>query len=446
MIGWWLTSAFAGSLDAEVGLDSLYAGPEADVSGGEVGLRVRGELLEADDRLVVGVDYRGREPLFGSALTPQPLRLLYRLDAAWDTDDVELGLGRFVAPAVVGLRMAGARARLNLGDAWVLVYGGRRGITASRRALPLDAFLPAAGAQVGRTSQAWRGELLGTFSGDRVFLGVPGAEQQEDVLGGSGLARASITAIEGVSFGGQVSAARNATYAVAPVAGTYEISVDALSLYDVFGWVALRPSPGLRVDVDALHQRAELARTAAPVEVPLVDPSFSDLRVRGAVGDPRRFWIRPDARLRLRDGRTELRYGGGADAHDLGLVGPFVRGRLWLEDVIGDVPDDVGAIDRLLWTASGGWERGAVQLEGGASFVDRAAGPVSGRTVDPNDPGTPLSSEDLSPFALEAQNVAFVRGFAVSRRFFLGVDVEANVQGGELRSMFQVGVLPEATW
>ena len=248
MIGWLVSTALAGSLEGEVAGDTLYAGPEADISGAELGLRVRGELLEADDRLVIGLDYRGREPLMGPAQTV-PLRLLYRGDVAWETEQVEVAAGRFVAPAVVWLPMDGARATLRLGDAWVTAYGGRRGITASRRPLPLDAFLPAAGLQVGRATERYRAELIGTYSGDRIFLGVPGAEITEDIDGASGLARASVTPSDTVSFGAQGSAARNATYAVGPGAGELVVSIEAMSLYNALGWVALRQSRGGRFAV-----------------------------------------------------------------------------------------------------------------------------------------------------------------------------------------------------
>ena len=181
--------------------------------------------------------------------------------------------------------------------------------------------------------------------------------------------------------------------------------------------------------------------------VAIVDPTFTDLRARGAVGASAASggWVRPDLRIRLRPGRTEVRVGGGADAYL--ASGPFARGRIWLEDILapGD-RDDVATIDRILWQAGAGYERGAIQVEAGASFMDRAAAPVSSRSADPTNASVPLSSDDLAPFALEAQNVAYLRGFLASRRGFVGLDLEANVVQGEVRAFVQVGLLGDASW
>lgn len=456
----WLAVALAGSLQGEVALDTLTAGSRSVevASGGQerlsatdVGLRLRGELFEADDRLVIGLDYRGREPVAGT-FPNAPTRLLVRADVAWRAEAAEVALGRFTAPSAIWVTLDGARGTLWLQESWLTAFAGRRAIGTSRDVVPLDSFLPVTGLSAGRAVEAYRAEILATLAGDRILLGTPadegpGAQITEDVLGGSAAARLAITSLERWSFGGELSAANNATYAVGPAEGQLEATIQALSLYDAFAWGAWRPSRGVRLDLDVLHQRALLARGATPVDVPVVDPNFSDLRLRGALGRPDRGWIRPDLRVRLRSGRTEVRGGGGIDAYASEGPGPFLRSRLWLEDVIaGGSGDDVAVGDRVLWQLGGGWEQEQVQIEVGASFVDRSAAPVSSRAADPANPGQPLSSEDLAPFTLEAQNVGFIRAFASGRRLFAGLDVEGNLEDRELRAFVQVGVLGAASW
>ena len=61
----------------------------------------------------------------------------------------------------------------------------------------------------------------------------------------------------------------------------------------------------------------------------------------------------------------------------------------------------------------------------------------------------PADPRDFSPFTLEAQRIAFVRGFASWRRYFGGVDVEANLEdfrAREIRVMVQLGAVLEARW
>ncbi len=137
-----------------------------------------------------------------------------------------------------------------------------------------------------------------------------------------------------------------------------------------------------------------------------------------------------------------------ADIDDLGIEGLFTRAMLQIDDVFADDgAQDVGAVDRLLWRASAGYSRGGIDLEAGASFIDRASGPVTGRSVSPVDPGVPGSSTDLSPFVLQAQNIVFARAFASSRQWFIGGDLEANVEDvPEIRAFLQVGALMESRW
>lgn len=460
MIGLLLcTAAWGGELEGQVALDTLHAstsstepgsGPSEGLSATELGMRLRGELLELDDRLEVGVDYRGREPL-PSEFSNSSRRLLYRLDAAYELveDRVTVGLGRFTAPSALFLIVDGGRVEVALDEqTTLLAYGGRRGISTGLITLPADVMLPAAGLALLRRTERYGAEVVGGIAGDQVQLGTDTSPATDEVLSASALGRLWWRVSETTDVGGQGSAAQQATYVLGSVADDPEITVEALDLYRASVWTAWRPVEVVRVQGDAIHQEATVNR-AAFEDLELVDPSFTDLRLRPMVRPLDVGWLRADGRLRLRPDRTELRYGGGLDLDNVGVDGLFARGLLQIDDILRDdsAANDVGAVDRLLWRASAGYSKGGLDLEAGASFIDRAAGPVSGRAASPTDPSVPGSSSDLNPFVLEAQNVVFARGFLSTRQWFVGTDLEVNVEDvPEIRAYVQLGALTEARW
>lgn len=460
MIAWILSSAVAGEMEGEVAVDALHAtstsdvpisGPQASLSATELGLRVRGTVEQG--RFLFALDYQGREPIGG--LFPNTAhRLLYRAEvvATVVEDHLEVGVGRFVAPSVVFTAVDGARVVAKPGDALRFeVFGGRRGITSARSDLGFDTFLPAVGGSAGYTVERGSFELRGAWARDQIRLGTLGSPYTVSLDGAdeygafNGQARTWLRPSDTLLFGAAGTLAQRATYVLGPVDVDPVIEVQALDLFQALGWASFRPSDAVRVEADVLRQSATLSAaevdTDPPGDIPtLVDPTFTDLRVRAALRPADLGWIRPDVRLRLRDARTELRYGTGLEADRLGVPGLFVRGRVFVDDILASAPDDLGAVDRLLWSASGGYSKGALELEAGASFVDRALAPVSARSLSATE------SDDLSPFVLEAQNVLFGRAFWTNRRFFGGADVEVSVEDPEVRGFLQLGVLTEARW
>lgn len=455
MIAWLLClPVFGGEFEGELAVDALHAtstsdqpnsGPQPAFSATELGLRLRGTLEEG--RFLGALDYQGREPL-GGLFPTTAHRLVYRAEvvATLVRDGLQVGVGRFVAPSVVFLPVDGVRVIATPRSALRFeLFGGRRGITSARSNLGFDSFLPAVGGTAAWTADAGQIELRGAWARDRVVLGTQAFPYTDDYAALNGQVRGWVRPVPALTLGAAGTLAERATYTLAPLGLDPVLQVQALDLFQALGWASLRPSDDVRIDADALHQAATLSAAEVdadpPGEVPtFVDPTFTDVRARGAVRTADLAWLRPDVRLRLRDARTELRYGAGVDLDRLGIPGPFVRGRLFVDDILASAPDDVGAVDRLLWSASGGYSRGAIEVEAGASFVDRALAPVSARSL-----GATVS-EDLSPFVLEAQNVVFGRAFWTNRRFFGGADVEVSVHDPEIRGFVQLGVLTEAGW
>lgn len=454
---WLVATALAGQAEGELALDLLHAtstsdlpssGPQESLSATELGTRLRGTAEQG--RFQLALDYQGREAVAGQFPTT-PYRLFYRAEvmATVAEDRLVVGVGRFVAPSVAFLAVDGARGVWTPSDvARIELFAGRRGITGARSNLGFDTWLPAVGG-----AASWRGgraslDGMASFAGDQASYGTEGVVPGDPVETTTGtwtsLAVTGGATVEPVDdalvLGARGTFSQGASWWLTPTASSPELVVTAVDLYQALGFLRYRVSDDARLDLDVISQQA-----AVPISVDeLQDPTFTDLRARFAGRLLDVAWLRPDVRLRLRQDRTELRTGLAADIDHLVVPGPFLRARAWFDDIFMDgTADDVQAVDRLLWSASAGWSRGGFDVEAGASFVDRAAGPVSGRSP------SLTTSQDLSPFVLEAQNIVFLRSFvATSARWFGGADLEANVQSGspEVRAFLQVGVLGDTSW
>jgi hypothetical protein len=473
----WAVAAQAGDeergrWDAEVALDVLHAGstseapssgPTPGLSATELGMRVLGSVESG--AVEAAVDYQGREAVAGTFQTV-PFRLFYRAEVVGTLarDRVELAAGRFVAPSVVFLPVDGARVAWRPSEhASVQLFGGRRGVSTARRSLEPGTLLPAVGGAGAWLGDRGSAEVLLSFAGDEALLpGVdPEAADTVDTWNAlAGTVRAQVEPVDdAVLVGATATVTQRASFVFLPTAGSAQVTAQALDLFQGLGYLRWRPSRAARVDLDLLRQEAALDFGGADTDpeapgvqlpggfdVTLVDPTFTDVRARAALAAGEHVWLRPDARLRLRPGRTELRYGVGADLADLVLDGPFVRARAWLEDIgMGGLEDDVGAIDRVYWSGSGGWSSGPLEAELGASRTDRALAPVSARTT------AATTSDDLSPFVLAAQDVGFARLFVTDRSrwggWFAGLDAEMNLTAEpEVRAFVQVGLLGDGSW
>jgi hypothetical protein len=460
-----------GRWDGEVALDVLHATSEAAVPAGgptpglsatELGMRLRGTVETGS--VVAALDYQGREAVGGTFQTT-PLRLFYRAEVVGTVagDHLDLAAGRFVAPSVNFLAVDGGRLAWRPSDhVTVQVFGGRRGVSTTMSSLGFDTVLPAVGGGAALRGDDGAAEVQVSYAGDQAALpsGDPEAPIEDTWNALAASLRGHVEALEdSLLVGANATVSQRASFVFLPTPGSAQVTAQALDLFQGFGYVRWRPADAVRVDFDLLRQEANLefagvdsdpdapgVQLPGGVDVTVIDPTFTDARARGAVALGDHGWLRPDLRLRLRTGRTEFRYGLGADLTDLVTEGPFVRARFWLEDIMqGGEADDVGAVDRLLWSGSGGWSSGPLEAELGASRMDRAAAPVSGRTEGRT------TSEDLGPFVLEAQDVGFARVFVTDRsRFggwFGGLDAEMNLTAEpEVRAFVQIGVLGDGSW
>lgn len=455
---WWLTlsGALAGSLDAEVAVDVFHSASASDeplsgtdlVSGTtDMGARLRGELDELDDRLHAEVDYRGRQPLAGLA----PNRPLHLLTEAWvgydlAPDRLTLAVGRQVADSYVWLPFDGLTATVHLDDATsVSAFGGRRAISSSRA--NVGGLLPAAGLSLRRATERYRFDAMASYDTDRYVVGTAQAALEQDLGALSAMARTSLELAEPLWVGGQVAFAQRATYVLGTNRADTAVELDVVGFRNAIAWASWRPVDALRLDYDLHAQQVGFAYggDGAPDES-VVDPTFVDNRVR-LTGSHELGVARADARLRLRPDRQERRIGGQLDANQLGLPGAFLRGRAFVDDIVDADPahDDRAGSDRMLWSVSGGYDRNGLSVEAGASFVERAAVPVSGRVGNTVGAGA-IQSDDLSPFVLEADRIAFLRAFLAGRHGFVGADLERQLGDAEWRAFVQIGTFLDRTW
>ncbi|MEZ4320642.1 MAG: hypothetical protein R3F61_24380, partial [Myxococcota bacterium] len=331
------------------------------------------------------------------------------------------------------------------------LFGGRRAITTGRQTLGYDTFLPAVGGFFGLQRDRFGADATVAWSQDLLRIGASTEAIEETAGGLSAVVRANARPVDTVSFGGQVAAHQQAKYLLGPTWSEATVEVQALGLFNALAWVSLKPTDWLRVDVDGIHQNVAVY-AAGTIEggervEDLQEPRFTDARLRVRLGPPKIGWLRPEIRYRVRPDRTELRTGVRLDVNDLGVPGLYTTFLGMVDNISGeDQKQDVGSRDRTMGSAAVGFHDFGLDARVGASYVERAAAPVSGRRVDPANPGLPTTSDDLQPFTLEADPILFARAFYSGRRWFGGVDFEKHLSEPEVRALLQVGILTEVGW
>lgn len=466
-------AALAGRLDGQVGLDLLSAtskaegpgtGPSENLSAHELGIRVKARFQELDDRLRIDVDYAGREPIAGTYRNTAR-RLLYEAQVSYQVvpERLTVGFGRFAAQAPTFLLVDGLNVTYTSKAISAGLFGGRRGVSSSLGNLGVKDWLPAVGGWFGVHVQRVQAQATLVYQTDRVRVASAGNGRwlEDDVGGLQAQVRVSAQPVDALDVGGSVSFIQAATYRLGPTWAEAELEAAALGLFNAWAWANVKPTHWLRIELDGGHQAVQTFRVGT-VDGEGVDdddvvqrPRFTDARLGLRVGAPKYFWVRPMLRYRLRPSgaglkegtRTELRAGLQLDVHHVGIPGPYFRGALAFDDVGGSsADDDIGFLDRTYGRAALGFRKAGFDGSLGASYVQRAALPVSGRRASQANAGIPDSSEDLQPFTLEADPILFGRLFYSGRRFFGGADVEKHLTEPEVRVFLQLGVVAGVGW
>ncbi len=450
-----------GRIDTELVFDFIRAeavnsrardGRPTRTGAQDLGMRLRVDTRH--ERWSARIDYRGREAIAGDVRNSS-LRLLYaaHLDYQVVPDRLALGVGRFLAPSAVLLPVDAVRARWQVGDLELSAFGGRRAILTSRRNVDLANFLPAGGLTLGWRNRWARARALVSYSADQAILVSARRERTKTFHAWNGRLDVWLRPIPTLSLLGRLAVAERARYTIGPSFDRVDLELGSLDLSSGGARIDWRPREHLRLRYGVHTQRAGVfrvgfVRDAASANVsrdPPDEPRFTDHRIGIAWRAFDRGWLRSDIRVRLRPDREEQRFGIGLDLDELGFGGLELRSRYYYDRIDpGSRDGNRFASDRQFFSGSIAYRGRALDLEVGASRLERNASPYSGRRADPREPDSP---EDLSLFTLESETIGFLRLFYLHGVHFSGVDVEIDLDDPrEIRFFMQFGARWRQRW
>jgi hypothetical protein len=448
----------AGSVDGQADVDVFHAnsinvgagaGAPALVTAQELGLHLRFGLNELDDALRVRLHYDGREPLPGD-IANSPLRALYEASVSFEIweDTVDTKIGRFLVPGPVFLPVDGGQVKLQLPFGFTAdAFGGRRGMSTSRRNLGIDKWLPAFGGTVGWAHELARLSLHVSYAEDEALF-LKSTSETSNVYGGFNVFASGYTRpFDSVLLGAHLSLIQQGGYVIGPTWSAVDVEAQFINLVSGVLWGEYRPFKWLRAAYDFQYQRPSVIRTGtvagedAEVDPEIVDPNFIDNRLKLSWAPFDIGWVRGGVRHRLRPERQEIRYLAEIDVDRLIPFGFYTRGQAIYEQILHNAGVvDPKPLDRILGSLSVGYYGYGFDASTGLSYIERSGLPLSSRQAGAD------ASEDLSPFVLEAQRLFFLRASYGNRFWHAGVDLERNIDDNEYRVLAQVGGRAELSW
>jgi hypothetical protein len=286
-------------------------------------------------------------------------------------------------------------------------------------------------------------DALGVYAQDQFILPLDTAEE---LTANHGASNGSVGVVgipsDDLVLGTRLNFAEQASYNFGPTWLDLN-TTSALGLWSAIAFADWDVSDHVQLDYDFHRQAVGVVPDDARAEI--IDPNWMDNRVSANFAPGDLGWVRTMFRYRSRPSWQEQRYTLQVDANELGVDGLYARAKGSFDNITNSpIARESGLVDRLFWSTSLGYRNKGFDGRGGASFYERTAAPVSSRRMDLSDPQT--RSGDLQPFVLQAQNIAFVRGFYSGKQWFSGIDFEKNLQDSEIRILIQVGALAERTW
>jgi hypothetical protein len=446
--------AQGGRLGAQLGLDFFHAqsqntgfnaGSPATQKLQDVSFRLRANLSEFNQRLKVRLHYLGREALPGD-VSNKTLRLLHEAFATYEVipEILHGTLGRFRAVSAVFLPIDGGRLSLTLPAGFsARAYGGRRAITTSREMVPIDQQLVAVGGSVAWKHRLGRVDIAGGYAQDLALV----ADDVE--VYGSAFVRMRLQArpLPALRLFALGSLAERAGYILGPTWADSQVSVEVFDVMSAIASLEYRLLERLRLSYHFHFQKPSVYRlgtqtgTGGGLVPDVVTPAFVDhgLRVRWL---PRGWgWFGAGIRYRLHTEKHEVRATASIVLQQMGLQGLEFRGKLAFDDdlYLDNVIEKTDT-QRLFWSAGLALRRWGIELEAGASSVERRAAPVSGRQGDSTVP------EDLALLTLAAQPIIYLRGEWSHKHWYVGLDTERLWTENEFRVLLHGGFYSGVEW
>jgi hypothetical protein len=437
----------------------LTTGPSVSgVEDAELGLTLHGDLRDVAHRFDFKLDFAGREGFVGNS-TWNNLYELYGAARRLAGGRLDVTVGRFRTPTGFWLTADGAMVTVRY-TPWLSqsVFGGLRAFNTGRRATwmttgPMRA-LPLAGTALAVNHRLVTGSLSFAYSkDDLVFYSgeVPTSKsvieehkiEDEFFLDGqvSVFPHPKIYLSAGASLGTRY----DQKFDVNNPYGPSTIGVATLGAFGVYGFAEWRPWKPLRLAYTFVFERVRLYQSELLVvpgaQAPqAADGSFEDHQLRATYLVWRALRLEAVYRLRYR-ANTDLEHHVtmGARGDDLwrGLgafasIGVDVNSGI---DLPGADPAQRKVHNRIIYSGGLSYVRAQLDLRAGVLFTDG----IGSGLVFSTHTATPGAKSELFPYVLESNRIAFVRAFALFWKMYAGVDLEENLDQGQLRMLAQVG-------
>ncbi len=452
-----MLSANAHAYDLRVlaGLDTFLSTGTgfSSLENAELGISARVDVRNIKKFIDLKLDFSGREAFIGNSTMNRLWELKLTLRNLGGR--LDLTLGRFRTPGGFWLIADGALLTLKY-TPWLSqsAWGGLRSFSTGRRdtwmaSSPLA--LPLAGTSLQVSHQKVSAQVSFTWSRDAIDQPIADADKgtaprerqiaDEYFLDGfvSVTPHQKVWLSVGASLGTRYDVKLDATNPYGPSS----LGVATLGAVGAYGVIEYRPHKRVRLVYNVQYERVRLIQslllTLKPDGTPVrtADGSFVDQSLRVSWLAWRALRIEATYRLRLRE-NTDVEHHvlGGVRADDLWKgLGAFASVGVDVNNLNAGLPN-THVHNRVIYNAGVSFTKTFLDLRAGILFTD---GIGSGLVFSGSQTGSTPSPSELNPYILESSRIAYVRVFAIFWKMYAGVDVEENIDAGQLRALVQVG-------
>jgi hypothetical protein len=447
-------SASAFELRLLTGVDTLLSTSPGlgALDDAELGITAKLEARNIAGKYDVKLYFIGREGFIGNSTQNNLYELSFTAKNLANRVDVKLG--RFAVPGGFWLILDGAQLTVKY-TTWLSqsVWGGLRAFTTGRQptwmttsdnkqVLPLVGTALTARAEKvqAQVSFNWSRDVVRQRLGELVDDGpIQWENQTVDEYFIDGYLAVQPHEKVWLTGGATAGTRYDVQFNAANPYGPTTLGVATIGAVGAWGMLEARPHKRLRISYDIDYERMRLFQsellTLKPDGTPVqaADGTFLDQQLRLVWIAWRALRVEANYRLRFRDNTDiEHHFLAGVRADDLfrGL-GAFVSVGADLNNLTTKIHN------RVLYNAGVSLVKPWLDARLGILFTD---GIGSGLVFSyRNASGTGAAPTDLFPYVLNANRIAYLRIFGVFWKMFAGLDVEENLDAGQLRILAQIG-------